>query len=219
MDKISHNVRTGRKMNHQKKSKVPFRRSCFEEALHLRHTSIRKLGDVSTGIGWSEKTIRRALEAAEISPELLDVIAKRLDVDPDYLSGKYHHQAEQYSDPYIRNFALCNLKVERFPYLLQQKRNKVDGQFLYDRYLECLLIIHDISLKQFNDLTFEVRKKLQIEIEAAICPVLMKFFEKDALGRDTWPEIYRLQNEIEEYDPDFVEPPESCQDFESDENV
>ena len=60
------------------------------------------------------------------------------------------------------------------------------------------MIIHDISLKQFNDLTFEVRKKLQIEIEAAICPVLMKFFEKDALGRDTWPEIYRLQNEIEE---------------------
>lgn len=206
-------------MNHQKKSKVPFRRSCFEEALHLRHTSIRKLGDVSTGIGWSEKTIHRALKAAEISPELLDVIAKRLDVDPDYLSGKYHYLAEQYNDPYIRDFALHNLKVERFPYLLQQKRNNVDGKFLYDRYLECLLVIHDISLKQFNDLPLEVRKKLQIEIEAAICPVLMRFFEKNALGRDTWPEIYRLQNEIEEYDPSFVEPIKHYENLESGEDV
>jgi hypothetical protein len=42
--------------------KVPFRRSCFEEALELRYTSIRKLGNVTSGIGWSEKTIRRGLK-------------------------------------------------------------------------------------------------------------------------------------------------------------
>lgn len=47
----------------------------------------------------------------------------------------------------------------------------------------------------------------------------MKFFEKDAFGRDMWPEIYRLQNKIEKYDPDFVELPEPNEDFEADEDV
>lgn len=188
--------------------KVPFRRSCFEEALELRNSSIRKLGNVTNGIGWSEKTIRRGLEEQKISPILLDGIAKRLDVDPDYLSGRYHEKAERCSDTTVKNIWLHNLKAEKYPYLLVQQRDRSDGRFLYDRYLENILVIHNISLNQFNELLLDKQKSIQVELESAICQVLLKYFKKDASGYDTYPEIYHLQNDIEDYDPDFVEPKE-----------
>ena len=195
-------------MANRKEKKVPFRRSCFEEALELRNTSIRKLGNVTNGIGWSEKTIRRGLEEHKISPILLDEIAKRLDVDPDYLSGRYHEEAERCSDPTIQKIWLHNLKAEKYPYLLVQQRDRSDGRFIYDRYLENILVIHNISLNQFKVLPFDKQKNMQVELENAICQVLLQYFKKDASGRDTYPEIYHLQSDIEDYDPDFVEPPE-----------
>ncbi len=188
--------------------KVPFRRSCFEEALELRNTSIRKLGNVTNGIGWSEKTIRRGLEENKISPILLDEIAKRLDVDPDYLSGRYHEEVERCSDTTVKNIWLHNLKAKKYPYLLVQQRDRSDGKFLYDRYLENILVIHKISLNQFNELPLDKQKSMQVELESAICQVLLGYFEKDACGSDTYPEIYHLQSDIEDYDPDFVDPPE-----------
>ena len=193
-------------MANKKKEKVAFDRKCFEEASKLRNSSIRKLGKVTGGIGWSEKTIRRALSAGQISPELLDDIARRFDVDPEYLSGKYHRNAEKYNDPNIRALALYNLKAERYPYILKQQREKIDDHFLYNRYLENILIIHNLSLKQFYDLPFEIRKKIQIELEESICRVLTKHFEKDAFGKDLYPDIYRLQNDIDNYEPVFEEP-------------
>ena len=66
----------------------------------------------------------------------------------------------QYKDSYIRNFSLFNLKVKRFTYLFQQKHNKMDGQFLYAKYIAylLLLVVNDIPLKQFKDLHFNLRK-------------------------------------------------------------
>jgi hypothetical protein len=165
------------------------------------------LGKVTGGVGWSEKTIRRALIDGQISPELLDDIAQYLDVYPEYLSGKYHRNAERYKDRNIRALALYNLKAELYPYILKQQRDKIDGYFLYDRYLENILIIHNLSLKQFNDLPFEIRKKMQLELEESICRVLTKYFDKDAFGKDLYPDIYRLQNDIDNYDSNFKEPP------------
>ncbi len=194
-------------MANKEKIKVSFKRECFEEVLQLRNSSIRKLGNVTGGVGWSEKTIRRALIDGRISPELLDDIARHLDVDPDYLAGKYHQRIEQYKDQYIRAMALYNLKAVRYPYLLKQKREKIDGHFLYDRYLENILIIHDLSLKQFNNLSLEIRKKMQLELEESICKVLLKYFDQNATGKELYPDIYSLHNDIDNYDPDFEEPP------------
>lgn len=194
-------------MDNKKKDKICFDRKCFEEAVKLRNSSIRKLGEVTGGIGWSEKTIRRGLIDGKISLNLLDAIAKYLDVDPKYLSGEYHRNAEKYEDPYIRVLALYNLKAERYPYHLKQQRDKIDDHFLYDRYLENILIIHNLSLKQFISLPFEIRKKMQLELEESICRVLTKYFDKDAFGKELYPDIYRLHNDIDNYDPDFKEPP------------
>lgn len=194
-------------MANKTKNKVSIDRKCFEEALKLRNSSIRKLGAVTDGVGWSEKTIRRALIDGQISPELLDDIAQHLDVDPEYLSGNYHRNGEKYDDPYIRALALYNLNAARYPYLLKQQRDKIDNHFLYDRYLENIFIIHNLSLKQFNNLSFETKKKLQLELEDSICRVLTKYFDKDAFGKELYPDIYKLHNDIDNYEPDFKEPP------------
>ena len=78
-------------MANKKSKKEPFQWERFIAAKKRAKISITKLGSKDDGIGWSEKTIRRAKADGEISPEILEALAKRLDIDPDYLRGKYDH--------------------------------------------------------------------------------------------------------------------------------
>lgn len=190
------------------KNKIYLDSDCFYTALKYRGLSIRKLGAVEGGIGYDEKTIRRGLKDQQVTQDIMDRIARRLDVDPDYLSGKYHANANKIQSPEVRDNILRQLTPDRFPYLFAQQRDRSDGRYLYDRYLENILMIHNIAKHQFDQLPFEHQKKMQIELETAICQVLLRYFDKDAAGRDTYPEIYHLQSDIENYDPDFIEPPD-----------
>ena len=83
--------------------KVPLDRECLMEALHLRNCSIRKLG-ADYDFGWSSKSVERGIKDGEISPQLMDALGQYLNVDTDYLSGKYHRDAEELKDEII----LCN---------------------------------------------------------------------------------------------------------------
>lgn len=47
-------------------------------------------------------------------------------------------------------------------------------------------------------------------------PLLIKYFPQNAFGRDTWPDVYRLQNEIEDYGMDDPELPEDFWDDDGD---
>ena len=60
----------------------------FKWVIHKQGWSIRRLG-ADRDIGKTDKTIRRAIKAEGIRPELLDRIAKKLDVYPPYLAGRY----------------------------------------------------------------------------------------------------------------------------------
>lgn len=44
----------------------------------------------------------RGLRAGGVSPELLDALGRYLNVEPDYLAGKYHRECEKVKDPFIR---------------------------------------------------------------------------------------------------------------------
>ena len=65
--------------------KVPVNKQRFFEVLKWRNCSIRKLGEAYEQIERTEKTIRRCLDAGEMPPDLLDRIAKYLNVHPNYL--------------------------------------------------------------------------------------------------------------------------------------
>ena len=69
-----------------------------------------------------------------------------------------------------------------------------------------MLIIHDISMQQFNNMLFEQQKSLQLDIEDAIVPILIKYFPKNAMGQNTYPEIYRLRENIDNFNLNEPEP-------------
>jgi len=203
-------------MNNKKFKKVPLDRECLMEALHLRNSSIRKLG-ADYAFRWSSKSIERGIKYGEISSELMDALGRYLDVDTDYLSGKYHRDAEKIKDETVRENLKSALKAKKFPYLRKQQCIKYDGKFLYSRYLEYILIIHDISMRQFDEMQFEKQKSLQLDLEDAITTVLIKHFPCNALGQDHWPDIDRVKYEIETYNPDEPEIREDFIKVESDE--
>lgn len=90
-------------MPYKKSKKASFDKNCVREALHLRGSSIRKL-DNAYGFGWSSKSVERGLRDGEVSPDLLDALGRYLNVEPDYLAGKYHRECEKGKRPvYKRN--------------------------------------------------------------------------------------------------------------------
>jgi len=132
----------------------------------------------------------------------MEALGKFLDVDTDYLSGRYHRQTEKVEDEKTSHFLKSQLKAKDFPYFLKQQRNKYSGKILYDRYIEYILVIHNISMHQFDDMLYENQKEFQLDLEDAITSVLIKHFPRNAMGQDHWPDIYRLKYEIDTYDPD-----------------
>lgn len=188
-------------MQNTKSKKVPFDKDCLMETLKFRNTSIRKLG-ADYNLCCSSKSIHRGLKDQKISSDLLDALGQYLDVDPDYLSGKYHRLCEKFSDDIICRNLKHDLHPSKFPYILKQQKEKHEDKFLYKKYLEYLLILHDISTNQFDSMTFKQQKDLQLDLENAVIPVLMKHFSQNALGQNLFPEIYKLYARIDNYAPD-----------------
>ena len=173
------------------------------------NTSIRKLGE-DYGFDWSSKSIERGIKEGEVSADLLDALGRYLDIEPDYLSGKYHQICKKIADNDDAMYSILKkgLCAKKFPYLKKQQSANYDGESLYRKYLEYILIIHDISKKQFDEMTFDQQKEFQLSLEDAIVPVLMKYFSKNAMEQNLYPEIYRLRMEIDSYNPDEPEPPD-----------
>ena len=69
--------------------KIHINRQRFLKTLEEKGSSIAKLGSCYLEIGRTERTIRRCINSKQGMPaELLDSIAKYLNVYPDLLSGK-----------------------------------------------------------------------------------------------------------------------------------
>lgn len=85
--------------------KIPVNKGRFFEVLKLRKCSIRKLGEAYEQIGRTEKTIRRCLDDGKMPPDLLDRIAKYLNIHPDYLAGVYDDKLNRIEDKDSRAFS------------------------------------------------------------------------------------------------------------------
>ncbi len=182
--------------------KVSINRERFMEALKVRKSSIRKLGEAYDQIGRTEKTIRRYLQKGEIPPDLLDKIGKFLDVEPDYIAGKYDRNLDKMKDEHLRSILRSQLKVDKFPYLMKQQEARYEGKFIYDKYFEYILIIHDISIRQFQSLNVVQQKSLQIDIEYAITSIIAKHFVCDAKGRKGLPNLHYWAEMIDSFNTD-----------------
>ncbi len=183
-------------MANKPSQKVPINKKRFLEVLRLHNCSIRKLGEAYDQIERTEKTIRRCLDNGGMSPDLLDRIAKYLNIHPDYLSGVYDAAADRYEDSYFRALFKSFIKPERYPYFLKEQSN-----LGYISYFKNILFMNNISIEQFNTLPPEERILFRQEIDVAILEVIEKHFANDSLGNNLNDQLAYCKSFIGEYDP------------------
>ena len=186
--------------------KYPLRKDCLIKALEINSTSIRKL-DMDPLFKWSASTIGRAISKGA-SKELLDDLGKRLNVDPDFLSGKYHAPIESIKDNNVRTTLLNALDINKYPYIKKLQRDTPDGQFIYDKMIEYMLISHNISKNQLENMSFEKQESFHKDMEKAIINVLIKHFTVDCIGNNLEPDIYHILSDMDSY---YSPEPEECE--------
>ena len=183
-------------MGNKTARKIPVNKERFMEVLWLRNCSIRKLGDAYEEIERTEKTIRRCLDNGEMPPDLLDKIAKYLNVHPDYLSGVYDDKARQIEDSYLRALSRSFRKPENYPYLLKAK-----NEIGYTTYFENILTMNDISMDLFHTLPPMERVMFRQEMVVAILRVIAKYFTHDSLGNDLSETLSYCESFVGDFDP------------------
>ena len=183
-------------MGNKKTSKVPVNKELFLEVLKLRNCSIRKLGEAYEEIQRTEKTIRRCLDEGEMPSDLLDNIAKYLDVHPDYLSGVYNQKADKIEDEYLRLLYRNSINPDKYPYLLKAKSD-ID----YTNYFENILTMNNITMEQYRTLPAEERVLFRQELVVAILQVISRHFSHDSLGNDLSAELEYCESFVGDFDP------------------
>ncbi len=138
-----------------------------------------------------DSTFRRYIKKGEMPKEYLEKIAEFLNVEFDYLKGKYDNDYDilgEYKDGMLH--------PAHYPFL-----HNLDSKFktIYEGYLGYLLSSHRISPKQYAEKTDEEKIQLALELEEAIVPVLMRFFNEDAYGNETKYELWRIWINILDY--------------------
>lgn len=179
--------------------KIPVDKSVFMSIVKECGSSIIKLGECEK-IDCTERTIRRSLNEGKMTPCFLDQIAKHLDVDPRLLSGELHKQAESYDDNFLKTISLAQLKVERYPYY--QKRKADLNKQPFEKLLEHILSLFDISISQFEKMNFESQYLFQHDLLNALVPVIRNHFKMDAYGRKDMPELEKIIYELENFRDD-----------------
>ncbi len=173
---------------------VTIEKDFFMQTLKEKKSSIRKLGRNEKIIN-SERTIRRALNAGEMSRDLLNSIAKEIDVYPAFLSGEIYLSICSKKDDVLRHAALSSLKINNYPYFMKEKD---DYQINY--FLKNVLMLYDISLTQYEHFPFERKIEFLRALDTAIVPVIDHFFIQDAYGNAGLPNLQLNSIHIDQYE-------------------
>lgn len=143
----------------------------FQEALDYNHLSLRKLNTDNIA-KVSERTLRRAKKDGMISPDILDRLGKRLNVDPLFLSGAYDNNADTIAKNEHEAKALkARLHVSDFPYIRKEQR-MLDPT----KYVHGLLIENGIPISEFDNLPSKTKIQIYIDLERATHKVLNQYF-------------------------------------------
>lgn len=117
-------------------------------------------------------TLRRARNNGRISRTLLDAIGKKLDVSPDYLSGKYDWFLKEEKDPEI-----CQVYKDEF---LKPERHSYSHHLLehtdYDKTFELILSSHGVSKQEYRQQPQDVQYKIESTIDELIVRILRPYF-------------------------------------------
>ena len=168
-------------MGNKELSRRPVDRDHFITVMREKGFTVESLG-VNAQIARSGKTIQRELSKGAMQPDLLDRIAKVMDVDPSYLAGEYLRHYDEIKDSLANPELTYYLwtKTDRFPYS-KHSVETID----YEEYLLSTLLINNISRNQFLSLSPKLRRAFQFDLGEAIHAVVKQYFSIDSQGDET----------------------------------
>lgn len=181
-------------------NKEPIDKDIFMEVIRSKGSSIRKLGGEKLNI-CDERTIRRSLHEKKMTPSILEKIAKHLDIDPRYLSGKFHREISSIKNQDIKEQWLKRLKPINYPYI--GKALDDQHKIPIEEFFEKMFSLFDISNNQYESLELEKQYELQYAIFNSIIPVLKKYFNEDGYGQKGLPNIERIIFDLENHRVDY----------------
>ena len=156
--------------------KIPVHGEWMKSVIKRRGFSLYALGRSVErgGIGKDIRTIRRAVSENKITPQLLDLIARAVNVHPDFLAGKYCWTLELPVMDYegVRDYWLENyLNPDHFPYILAEQQKL--GSY---RQLLNTLLMHGVTKEDFLEKSRPDRDKMADQLDLAVTGVLKQWF-------------------------------------------
>ena len=131
--------------------------------------SYRSLAKVA---GVNERTIRKCRDAGLINPELLDKIAKILNVDFAYLKGEFDSFYDQIEDEKTQEkYKKIFLAPSRHPY-----SHHLPEEVNYDKLIVEILKLYGISPDSYSDMKSGARLALREKLHSSIYQALHSYF-------------------------------------------
>lgn len=146
----------------------------FKRVLEWQGISIRSLDKSRGGTSWTERTIRQALQDEEISPGLLDEIAKKANVQPKYLAGEYSWTLKLpiMDEPGVRDYWVEHfLMPSSYPYILVEQARL--GTY---RHMLNTLLIHGVSEEAYKSLDDKERHRVEFHLDRMTTKLLQHWF-------------------------------------------
>lgn len=139
------------------------------------------LGYLSEKVDRDTRTLWRYWQKEEMPRQILDEIAKELDVSFYYLTGSEHAFYKiLLEDDDFKESLEKQLTPENYPYFRNYEHTASFEN--YDEYIELLLSRHQVSRTMYAEMSVRDRLHMLKDIEDAITNVLSSYYKEDALG-------------------------------------
>lgn len=185
----------------KKKLKEPIDGQWLKDVIKRRGHSVRALTNPERegSIAYDIRTVQRAIADGEISPQLLDAIARAIDVHPDFLRGKHLWTLEvdimRY--PEVRAHWLEHyLNPNHFPYRVY-KQERLGSH----RHFMNTLLMHGVSEGEYRSLSRKERESLMQCLNTHTTKILKHWFPDSAQDDYAdYSDVYEWQNENDVYE-------------------
>lgn len=117
----------------------------FQDTINYRGISIRELGR-DEYIDRTEKSIRNYRDNESIPKDVLERIARRLNVEPAFLAGDYDRLWDKIGGK-IADYNKVNLCPDDYPFFKAEQHT-----IEFNKHFKDTLIIHGISWEQYKSL-------------------------------------------------------------------
>ena len=186
------------------KDTVSIDKAIFKKILKLKGYKMKNLYEIIQTLDsdyiCSDRTLKRSLDNGTIRSVYLNKIAKKINVDPRFLSGDIYKYNSKYS---TRNINYYYRDIDKFPYS-REAYDKIRQQDI-KAHLSCIFALFEISYEQFERLDFETQYNLQHDLFKTISTILGRYFKVDVLSNKEMYGLEQILIDLESYRETYYE--------------